>query len=55
VNKTTIDHIHLPAETLIELGWTIDRTCYPWVAYKGDRFNPTDWATIDTPAYTRGV
>lgn len=31
-------------------GWTIDRHCYPWVAYQGPRFNPTDWYYLDTPA-----
>ena len=30
-------------------GYTIDRSCYPWAAYKGRRFNPTDLK----PCYTR--
>lgn len=25
-----------------ELGFTIDETCYPWVAYKGPRFQPVE-------------
>lgn len=24
-------------------GFTIDTTVHPWVAYKGPRFNPTEW------------
>jgi hypothetical protein len=24
-------------------GFTIDTTTYPWTAYKGPRFSPTDW------------
>lgn len=24
------------------LGYTVDRNCYPWFAYKGPRFKPTD-------------
>lgn len=27
-------------------GFTVDKTCSPWVAYKGPRFNPTEWHTI---------
>lgn len=26
-----------------EDGFEIDESCYPWVAYKGPRFNPTEW------------
>lgn len=26
-----------------EQGYTIDDTCYPWVAYKGPRFAPDDF------------
>jgi hypothetical protein len=34
----------------LEKGYTVDRHCYPWVAYKGPRFQPTEWHTIKTPA-----
>lgn len=27
-----------------ERGFTIDTTCYPWLAYKGQRFAPTETA-----------
>jgi hypothetical protein len=37
-----------------QLGWEVDDTCYPWVAYVGSRFDPTDWCLIDTPAYKCG-
>lgn len=30
------------------LGYTVDTTCYPWVAYKGPRFNPTEWRCVLT-------
>jgi len=23
-------------------GYTVDRSCYPWFAYKGPRFNPSE-------------
>lgn len=29
-------------------GFVVDKTCYPWVAYKGPRFQPTEWHYIDT-------
>lgn len=29
-------------------GFTIDRHCYPWVAYKGPRFSPSEWHVTDT-------
>jgi len=29
-------------------GFTVDRCCYPWVAYKGPRFQPTELHYIDT-------
>ena len=29
-------------------GFMIDTTCYPNVAYKGPRFDPTEWAEIPT-------
>lgn len=36
-----------------ELGFTIDDTCYPWVAYKGPRFAPTEshWCYTDRESY----
>jgi hypothetical protein len=24
-------------------GLTVDRTCWPWFAYAGNRFDPDDW------------
>lgn len=32
-------------------GYTVDRHCYPWVAYKGPRFTPDEVIEIDTPAW----
>lgn len=29
-------------------GYTVDRSCYPWVAYKGSRFDPTEFFYILT-------
>ena len=29
-------------------GFAVDRTCYPWVAYKGPRFQPAEFHYIDT-------
>lgn len=29
-------------------GYDVDRSCYPWVAYKGPRFQPTEIHYIDT-------
>lgn len=29
-------------------GYTIDNTCYPNIAYKGPRFNPTEWVPVFT-------
>lgn len=29
-------------------GFTIDSTCYPWIAYKGPRFAPDEMAEIMT-------
>ena len=26
----------------VERGYVVDDTCYPWVAYKGPRFQPTE-------------
>lgn len=40
----------MSSTTAEELGFTIDKTCYPWVAYKGPRFQPTEWYTMVTPA-----
>lgn len=41
----------LDAEELVKLGYTIDRHTYPWTAYKGPRFMPTEWFNCRTPAY----
>lgn len=32
----------LPSEAR-KCGYRVDDSCYPWVAYKGPRFNPTIW------------
>jgi hypothetical protein len=29
-------------------GWAVDTTVYPWLAYKGPRFNPTQTQQIET-------
>jgi len=34
------------------LGWDVDKSTYPWVAYKGERFSPEFIVNIFTPAYT---
>ena len=31
-----------PFQAMAE-GFTIDDTCYPWFAYKGPRFRPTEY------------
>lgn len=36
-------------------GFAVDTTCYPWVAYKGARFNPTEWHSIQTPPANTGL
>ena len=41
--------VTLSAEEAEELGFTVDRCCYPWFAYKGPRFEPTDTIPIVTP------
>ena len=30
-------------------GYTVDRSCYPWVAYRGARFAPDEWFPLITP------
>ena len=35
------------------LGFTVDRTCYPWFAYKGPRFQPTEITNVVTPRYPK--
>ncbi len=40
-----------PPDMLEQRGWTIDRTCYPWFAYRGGRFNPTESFSCRTPEY----
>lgn len=30
------------------IGYTLDRDCYPWVAYKGARFLPDDLVGVKT-------
>lgn len=29
-------------------GFIVDESCYPWIAYKGPRFQPTQFCTIPT-------
>lgn len=36
------------ADEMEAKGYTIDHHCYPWVAYKGPRFNPTEWFSCYT-------
>jgi hypothetical protein len=36
----------------IASGYTVDDTTYPWVAYKGGRFNPSVLFYIYTPPFT---
>lgn len=31
--------------------YIVDRHCYPWVAYRGPRFSPTDIFAVETPGY----
>lgn len=42
--------VTLTAEEAEEMGFTVDRCTYPWFAYKGPRFEPTDTIPIVTPA-----
>lgn len=49
--KDEFDLTKKTAKELEALGWTIDRTTYPWTAYQGGRFNPTKWFCCPTPAY----
>lgn len=32
-------------------GFTIDRHCFPWIAYKGPRFQPDEWFPVITPGW----
>jgi hypothetical protein len=41
----------ITAEEARRLGYVVDDTVWPWVAYKGPRFRPTEWQTIATPAF----
>ena|SRR6516162_9249342 len=36
-------HETMTPTTAMNLGLIIDDSCYPWIAYKGPRFNPTVW------------
>lgn len=38
------------AEAIVQ-GFAMDRTSYPWVAYKGARFNPDELIYVYTPAW----
>ena len=38
-------HSHLDLKAL---GYTIDNTCYPNIAYKGARFSPVEWFDVLT-------
>lgn len=42
-------------ENAIAQGYAIDDTCYPWIAYRGPRFAPTEWHAIITPGWPDGV
>jgi len=33
-------------------GYTVDDTCYPWIAYKGPRFKPSEYHRIPTDKET---
>lgn len=35
-------HNPLHPDVATQQGYTIDTSCYPWFAYKGPRFAPTD-------------
>lgn len=39
------------AEEYEAAGYVVDRSCYPWVAYKGLRFKPMEWHYVDTPQH----
>lgn len=41
----------ISAEQAEARGFTVDRTCYPWFAYKGGRYAPTESVEIVTPAH----
>lgn len=43
----------LTAREAEALGFTVDRHCYPWFAYKGPRFQPIEVARVKTPPYPR--
>lgn len=40
--------INKSASEMIREGFSVDRVCYPWVAYKGSRFKPDEWYEIPT-------
>lgn len=39
---------YIPLDEAISGSFHIDESCYPWVAYKGARFNPTEWHYTET-------
>jgi hypothetical protein len=39
------------ADDLEDNGWIVDRTCYPWVAYRGPRFVPDEITPVITPQW----
>ena len=41
-------------EQLEDNGLAIDRNCYPWIAYTGDRYSPSLWFACRTPAWDPG-
>lgn len=44
-------HVRLQVGELEELGYEIDKSTYPWFAYKGPRFNPDVSFLCRTPAW----
>lgn len=41
----------LTVEQAEATGFTVDKHCYPWTAYKGPRFSPDEFKPIVTPAW----
>lgn len=42
-------------EDAVSQGFTVDTTCYPWFAYKGPRFNPTEYGDVPTTEQARVI
>jgi len=45
------EEFRLTAVQLEARGYTIDRSCYPWLAYRGPRFGPETSFRCRTPAW----